>query len=86
MISWAVLLAIFALLILLISGKVKPAIAFTTLAGVFLLLGFIDSSTLLKQYTNPALATLILLLLVSLALERSPLLNWFITPFTKRPS
>jgi di/tricarboxylate transporter len=40
------------------------------------LLGFIDTSTLLVQYTNPALATLLLLLLVSLALERSPLLDW----------
>lgn len=76
MTPWAVLLSIAVLLILLISGKVKPAIAFVTLAGLFLLLGFVDTSTLLMQYTNPALATLLLLLLVSLALERSPLLDW----------
>ncbi|WP_372372752.1 SLC13 family permease [Vreelandella venusta] len=76
MIPWAVLLSIAVLLILLISGKVKPAIAFVTLAGLFLLCGFVDTSTLLMQYTNPALATLLLLLLVSLALERSPLLDW----------
>ncbi|AIA76742.1 carboxylate transporter [Halomonas campaniensis] len=73
---WAVLLSIVVLLVLLISGKVKPAIAFVTLAGLFLLFGFVDTSTLLMQYTNPALATLLLLLLVSLALERSPLLDW----------
>ncbi|UTA78613.1 SLC13 family permease [Halomonas sp. XH26] len=76
MTPWAVLLSIFVLLVVLISGKVKPAIAFVTLAGLFLLFGFVDTSTLLMQYTNPALATLLLLLLVSLALERSPLLDW----------
>ncbi|MFP3344095.1 SLC13 family permease [Halomonas sp. SIMBA_159] len=76
MTPWAVLLSITLLLVLLISGKVKPAIAFLTLAGGYLLVGFIDTSTLLVQYTNPALATLLLLLLVSLALERSPLLDW----------
>ncbi|MGE6606472.1 SLC13 family permease [Halomonas sp. NPDC076908] len=76
MTPWAVLLSIVVLLIVLISGKVKPAIAFVTLAGLFLLFGFVDTSTLLMQYTNPALATLLLLLLVSLALERSPLLDW----------
>ncbi|MGV2929477.1 SLC13 family permease [Vreelandella venusta] len=76
MTPWAVLLSIAVLLILLISGKVKPAIAFVSLAGLFLLCGFVDTSTLLMQYTNPALATLLLLLLVSLALERSPLLDW----------
>ncbi|RUR27855.1 SLC13 family permease [Vreelandella andesensis] len=76
MTPWAVLFSIAVLLLLLISGKVKPAIAFVTLAGLFLLFGFVDTSTLLMQYTNPALATLLLLLMVSLALERSPLLDW----------
>ena len=76
MTPWAVLFSIALLLALLVSGRVKPAIAFVTLAGIFLLLGLVDTSTLLAQYTNPALATLLLLLLVSLALERSPLLDW----------
>ena len=76
MTPWAVLLSITLLLVLLMSGKIKPAIAFVSLAAGYLLVGFIDTSTLLVQYTNPALATLLLLLLVSLALERSPLLDW----------
>ncbi|WP_404472048.1 SLC13 family permease [Vreelandella venusta] len=76
MTPWAVLLSITVLLALLVSGKVKPAIAFVTLAGGYLITGVIDTSALLVQYTNPALATLLLLLLVSLALERSPLLGW----------
>lgn len=74
--TWAVLLSIAVLLGLLISGVVRPAIAFVGLAGAYLLLGLVDTATLLQQYTNPALATLLLLLLVSLALERTPLLDW----------
>lgn len=76
MMPWAVLVSIAALLASLISGKVKPATAFVSLAGAYLVLGLVDTSVLLAQYTNPALATLLLLLLVSLALERSPLLDW----------
>ncbi|WP_163560412.1 SLC13 family permease [Halomonas sp. NO4] len=74
--TWAVLLSIAGLIGLLISGWVRPAIAFVSLAGAYLLLGLVDTATLLTQYTNPALATLLLLLLVSLALERTPLLDW----------
>ncbi len=74
--TWAVLLSIAGLLGLLISGVVRPAIAFVGLAGAYLLLDLVDTATLLAQYTNPALATLLLLLLVSLALERTPLLDW----------
>nr|WP_298249143.1 SLC13 family permease [uncultured Halomonas sp.] len=74
--TWAVLISIAGLVGLLISGLVRPAIAFVSLAGAYLLLGLVDAPTLLAQYTNPALATLLLLLLVSLALERTPLLDW----------
>ncbi|MEQ6917355.1 SLC13 family permease [Halomonas aquatica] len=76
MMTWAVLISIAGLLILLISGWVRPVIAFAGLAGAYLLFGLVDTATLLRQYTNPALATLMLLLLVSLALERTPLLDW----------
>src|SRR5699024_10342412 len=53
-----------------------PAVAFVGLAGFYVLAGFVDVQMLLAQYTSPALVTLILLLLVSLALERSSLLDW----------
>ncbi|TFH84878.1 SLC13 family permease [Billgrantia azerbaijanica] len=76
MVTWAVLLSLAALLALLVTGVVRPAIAFVALAGSYLLFGLVDTATLLQQYTNPALATLLLLLLVSLALERTPLLHW----------
>jgi di/tricarboxylate transporter len=76
MLAWTVLLSIACLLGVLVSGRVRPAIAFVMLAAAYLLFGLIDTATLLQQYTNPALATLLLLLLVSLALERTPLLDW----------
>lgn len=74
--AWAVLISLCAFIALLVSGRIKPATAFTGLAGCYLLTGLVDTPTLLLQYTNPALATLLLLLLVSIALERSPLLDW----------
>ncbi|MFD2437680.1 SLC13 family permease [Modicisalibacter luteus] len=76
MMTWTVLLSIAGLLVMLISGWVRPAAAFVSLAGGYLLLGLVDTAILLQQYTNPALATLLLLLLISLALERTPLLDW----------
>jgi len=76
MMTWAVLLSLVSLLAALISGRVRPALAFVGLAAAYLLAGLVDTATLLQQYTNPALATLLLLMLVSLALERTPLLDW----------
>ncbi|WP_311944944.1 SLC13 family permease [Halomonas piscis] len=76
MMAWAILVSLCVFLAVLVSGRVKPATAFTGLATLYLLTGQVDTATLLRQYTNPALATLLLLLLVSLALERSPLLDW----------
>jgi len=75
MTAWAVLASIGLLLALLIHGRISPAILFTTWGGAYLLMGLIDERTYLAGFSNPALATLVLLLLVSLALERSPLLT-----------
>lgn len=73
--EWGVLASIIGLLALLASGRVQPATAFLTLAGGYLLTGLVELPELLSSFANPALATLILLLLVSLTLERSPLLD-----------
>lgn len=67
-----VLISIAVLIGLLASGRLSPAVLFTGFAGAYYLAGWIDQRTLLNSYTNPALATLILLLCVSLVLERSP--------------
>lgn len=76
MIAWLVLASIVVLLGLLIHGRISPAILFTAWGGGYLLTGLIDEKTYLGGFSNPALATLIVLLLVSLALERSPILSW----------
>lgn len=73
--DWVVLISLFGLLATLASGRVQPAVAFLTLAGTYLLTGLIELPDLLRSFANPALATLLLLLLVSLTLERSPLLE-----------
>jgi len=76
MAAWLVLASIVGLVAVLVSGMVRPVLAFLSLAGAYLVFGLVDTELLLNQYTNPALATLLLLLLISLALERTPLLDW----------
>lgn len=70
-----VLVSIGLLMATLVSGRVQPAIAFSSLAGMYLITGLVEVPDLLGSFANPALATLLLLLLVSLALERSPLMD-----------
>ncbi|WP_410474909.1 SLC13 family permease [Guyparkeria sp. TX1] len=73
--AWLVLLAIAALLTVLASGRASPAAAFAFTAVAFVLTGLVAPAEMLSNFTNPALATLTLLLLVSLALERSLFLD-----------
>ncbi len=75
--AYWVLASIGALLGLLIQGRFSPAVLFSCWAGGYLMFGIVDEKALLASYSNPALATLIVLMLVSLALERSPLLDRF---------
>lgn len=70
---WLVLGSVGLLLALLIHGRLAPVVLFTGWAVGYFLLGLVNQSTFLGGYTNPALVTLLILLLVSLALERSPL-------------
>jgi di/tricarboxylate transporter len=69
------LLSVVVLLGLLVHGRLSAAVLFSLWAAGYFLFGLIDEKALLSSYANPALATLILLLLVSLALERSVLLE-----------
>jgi di/tricarboxylate transporter len=70
---WLVLGSVGLLLGLLIHGRLAPVVLFTGWAVGYFLLGLVNQNTFLGGYTNPALVTLLVLLLVSLALERSPL-------------
>ncbi|PXF31821.1 carboxylate transporter [Pokkaliibacter plantistimulans] len=75
MAGWLVLVSVGVLLALLIHGRTPPAVLFATWAGAFLLTGLVDEKTMLMNYTNPALITLLVLLLISVALERSAILD-----------
>ena len=71
----AVLISLGVLLALLIHGRISPMLLFPAWAGGYYVLGLIDQKTLLTSYANPGLAVLVLLMIISLALERAPLLE-----------
>ncbi|MGB5854036.1 MAG: SLC13 family permease [Oceanisphaera sp.] len=73
--AWWVLASLGILLLLLVQGRFSPASLFCSWAGGFLTLQIVDQQQVLSSFSNSALITLLLLLLVSLALERSPLLD-----------
>ena len=75
MISFLVLLSIVLLLALLASGRVQAFKLFGGLVFVYYLTGLISLDSLLANFVNPALVTLVLLLLVSFVLERT---NWIV--------
>lgn len=72
-------LIVFATLALLIgalvSGRVRPVLAFLGALGVFVALGLIELDSALANVINPSLVTLVLLLLVSLALQKTPFVS-----------
>lgn len=74
MMAWVVLASLGVLLALLVHGRWSPAVLFVMWAVGYHLVGWVDEGAFLSSYTNPALVTLVLLLLVSVALERTPLL------------
>ena len=65
MTAYLVLASIGLLLVLLVSGRVAPAPLFVGWAVGFHLLGLVEQGPMLASYTNPALATLVVLLLIS---------------------
>ena len=75
MTAYLVLASVGVLVGLLIHGRIAPAVLFTGLAGAYYLAGLLEQSVWLVSYTNPALAALVLLLLISIVLERASLLD-----------
>lgn len=71
MTSFFVLTSIALLLVGLISGRAKPAILFTGLVFVYYLLDLISLEAMLGGFVNPALVTLLVLILVGQVLEKT---------------
>ena len=71
-----VAISLLALLILLIQNKYKASVLFTGLACIYFLLDLLSFEKLASNYVNSSLLTLILLLLVSIALEKTVLMDY----------
>ncbi|MGR2768535.1 SLC13 family permease [Photobacterium ganghwense] len=71
---------VFAMLLVIISclllTRIKPAFLFAGAAFIGFQLGLIDLPTLAGNFTNSSLLTLVLLILVSIALEKTRLVSW----------
>ena len=66
-----VLVSVVGLFVLLAHNRIAPVKLFLTLATGFYLLGWVALSDFLQSYVNPAVMTLMLLLLVGLVLEKT---------------
>ncbi|MDE1515558.1 SLC13 family permease [Vibrio sp. dsl-7] len=69
-------LIIVGLLIGLILTRVSPSVLFVVAIGGLYASGKIEQSDILRNLVNPSVLVLILLMIVSLALERSAILPW----------
>jgi di/tricarboxylate transporter len=70
-----VFLGLAVLVVELLRGRRAPAVAFAGVAFVFVLLDFISLQHSLQQLANPGLVTVVVLLLLSVVLDKSRLLE-----------
>jgi di/tricarboxylate transporter len=75
--AWLGLASIIFLVVLLVRGRIPAASLFAIWAVGFVLVGWVPQENFLLGYANSALVTLVLILLVSVALERSFLVQGF---------
>jgi len=71
----AVFLGLAVLIVELLRGRRPPAVVFAGVAFAFVLLDFVSVQDGLRQLTNPGLATVVVLLLLSVVLDKSRLLE-----------
>jgi len=72
-----VIISLITLLALLIQNKIRPALLFGGLASLYYVFGFINFNTWAGSFVNNSLITLIFLLLVSITLEKTVLIELF---------
>lgn len=63
------------MVMLLVRGKQEPSFVFGGVAFLYLVLGLIDVKQMLAQFTNEGLVTVVALLLVSVVLDKSHLID-----------
>lgn len=82
MTSVFVISSILVLLALLVWGKIKPVYLFGGLALIYYLAGLIKLDAMLQNFVNPALITLVILIFVSMVLERTSFIQAITTKIT----
>jgi di/tricarboxylate transporter len=75
-IQGSILISLVIFIGLLISGKFTPASLFGGMVILAYLAGLIEMPVLMAGFTNPSLITLILLLLISITIEKTRLISW----------
>ncbi len=70
-----ILATLATLVVLLVRGKQSPAAIFSGVAFIFILLGYVSVDDALRQLTNSGLVTVVVLLLLSVVLDKSRLLE-----------
>ncbi|AMG30321.1 sulfate permease Trk-type [Grimontia hollisae] len=73
--SMIVALMITGLLVALLATRLRPALVFGAVFTVLLLLDIVPAAQLFNNFTNTALVTLVLLVMVSVILERTPYIS-----------
>ncbi|NBL00969.1 MAG: SLC13 family permease, partial [Erysipelotrichia bacterium] len=71
---------------LLVSNRFKPVFLFTGLTIVYYLAGYLPESHFVSNFSNVALMTLVLLLLISIGLEKVHLITQIAPLVTKNSS
>ena len=74
--QWALIAIMVVLVGTLITTTISPAVLFFSAITAAFLLGLIEMPVLLDNFTNLSLVTLVMLLTVSLAIEKTRLIGW----------
>ncbi|WP_396271291.1 SLC13 family permease [Ideonella sp.] len=73
--QWVVVLTLAALVFELVRNQRSPGLLFVTTAFVYLMLDYISIKSALQQFTNTGLITVVVLLLLTIVLDKSRLLE-----------
>ncbi|MFS1439396.1 SLC13 family permease [Shewanella sp. 10N.286.48.A6] len=77
--QWFTALALLALMVSLISAKLRAVYSFIVVTAALYVVGVIDLQVVLGNTINPSVVTLIMLMLSALVLERTSILSWLAT-------
>jgi di/tricarboxylate transporter len=70
-----IILSLIVFLVLLVVNKIRPALLFSGLIVFYYMFGFIKTDTLLHNFTNTGLVILVLLLTVSIIIEKTHMVS-----------